>query len=572
MKICGIKVTHDAGVALIDDGVLIFSVELEKVRNRERYSRLDDLSQVFDILRQFDVDPRSVDKYVIDGWHRPDRVKPFFGVEVRLPTGPYRRGYLSDDLLHEYNYLTVDFPYVSYSHYAGHVMGGYCSSPFAKAGEDCTVLVWDGAMLPFLYQVSGRDGSVINLGCPFYLLGDAYYSIVQRFKPFDAPIDFPARLGLAGKIMAYTAYGKVDEEIISILDNLYKVITEKAISSREHHGDIDLTENFGLEIMSQFNDAIYSSEFNSHPDFIASWHAFLQKLLISSLSYHLQRQNIKANNFCFVGGCALNIKWNSALRKSGLFHSMWIPPFPNDAGGAIGTACCAMVKHDRRVALDWCTYSGPIVMESASPTNWSTSSCDVRDLARLLHETGDPCVILHGRAELGPRALGNRSIVAPCTSTEMRSRLNDIKQREWYRPIAPVCLQHRAQEIFDPGTPDEFMLYDHVVRPEWASRIPAVTHFDGTARVQTVSAESNPFLFELLTEYEMASGIPVLCNTSANYNGRGFFPDVASAAGWGKVSQIWSAGKLYTCLDTKGSTSGEDKEGSEKIMVKAMSD
>ena len=128
----------------------------------------------------------------------------------------------------------------------------------------------------------------------------------------------------------------------------------------------------------------------------------------------------------------------------------------------------------------------------------------------------------------------------------MKQRLNDIKHREDYRPVAPICLEHRAQEIFEPGDPDPYMLFEHDVKPEWKARIPAVCHEDGTARVQTVNREQNPVVFEVLTEFERISGIPLLCNTSANRPGKGFFPDVESAMAWGKVKYIWSNNLCYS--------------------------
>jgi carbamoyltransferase len=127
----------------------------------------------------------------------------------------------------------------------------------------------------------------------------------------------------------------------------------------------------------------------------------------------------------------------------------------------------------------------------------------------------------------------------------MKDRLNCLKQREDYRPVAPVCLEYLAATVFDPGDADPFMLFEQRVRPEWAERVAAVCHEDGTARVQTVSEADNRKLFELLREYHRLSGVPVLCNTSANWPGRGFFPDVQSAAEWGRVPYIWCADTLY---------------------------
>jgi carbamoyltransferase len=106
-------------------------------------------------------------------------------------------------------------------------------------------------------------------------------------------------------------------------------------------------------------------------------------------------------------------------------------------------------------------------------------------------------------------------------------------------------MEEDASQIFSPGYPDPYMLFEHRVREEWKDQVPAICHLDGTARLQTVNRKENAFIYELLTEYKKLSGIPLLCNTSANFNGSGFFPDVKSVMEWDKVNFIWSAGKLY---------------------------
>lgn len=195
-------------------------------------------------------------------------------------------------------------------------------------------------------------------------------------------------------------------------------------------------------------------------------------------------------------------------------------------------------------ALDWDVYSGPRLDTTAAPPDWTSRPCDERGVAELLHTEGEPIVVLSGRAELGPRALGNRSILAPAADPAMKDRLNELKGREGYRPVAPICLQGRAREVFDPGTPDPYMLFEHQVRADWVRRIPAVIHLDGTARLQTIEPGSSRTAL-ILAEYERLSGIPVLCNTSANFNGRGFFPDAAAASKWGKTKYIWQDGTIY---------------------------
>jgi carbamoyltransferase len=241
------------------------------------------------------------------------------------------------------------------------------------------------------------------------------------------------------------------------------------------------------------------------------------------------------------------------LRGSGLFDEVWVPPFPNDSGAAIGTACCEMFLGGGSAALDWNAYSGPPLLPGAVPDGWTARPCDERQLAEILHRENEPVVVLSGRAEIGPRALGNRSILAPATSAAMKDRLNAMKDRAEYRPVAPICLSGRSAGLFSPGGDDPYMLFDHQIRGDWADRVPAVVHLDGTARLQTIDPASDSAAARILTAYADLSGIPVLCNTSANFNGKGFFPDVASAAKWGRAPYIWSEGTLYSSLQASES-------------------
>ena len=224
---------------------------------------------------------------------------------------------------------------------------------------------------------------------------------------------------------------------------------------------------------------------------------------------------------------------------------MWVPPFPNDSGSAIGVACCEMIKSTKISRLDWSVFCGPLPKPARLQSGWKNKEFTIAELAELLHRVGEPVVIISDRAEAGPRALGCRSIIAPPTSLVMKNWLNRLKDREEYRPVAPICLESEASKIFNPGTPDPYMLFDHKVRDNWKDKIPAVVHLDGTARLQTVSESESIITFKLLTAYEKLSGVPVLCNTSANYNGKGFFPDVKSVMEWGQVNFIWSEEQIY---------------------------
>ena len=539
MRLCGIKFGHDGSVALIDGDTLVFSVELEKVSNNMRHAPLFDLAFVETILNAYGYAFSDVDRFIVDGWHPRKDIFQWGEREVHLPRAPYIQTPLERNILDAQLRDDAPIPYVTYSHYAGHALGAYCASPFAPAGESAYVLSWDGGMVPYMYYYDADAGRFANVGPLSSLVGDLYADIAAGLGPFSPNPSHWETLGTPGKIMAYAAYGTEREALVSVL---------KDASNRiPWLGDGNILDIYGMN--RDFLRHIKGSpEFaaTDGDDIIASYHAFVQGMLLKSLEKMTTANPGYLKNLCYAGGCALNIKWNQAIRRSGLFDAVWIPPFPNDAGSALGAACCAMAALTDSITLKWDVYSGPTFQVPENIAGWEARACTMSELAGLIHETGEPVLFLDGRAELGPRALGNRSILAAATDAAMKDSLNRIKGREGYRPVAPICLEEHAAEIFDPGTPDPFMLYDHEVRAPWKARIPAIQHLDGTARLQTVNAGEHPLIFELLTAYHAVSGIPLLCNTSANFQGKGFFPDLQSAAQWGRGNYVWSAGRLFS--------------------------
>ncbi|MEV5838150.1 carbamoyltransferase N-terminal domain-containing protein [Nocardia sp. NPDC052112] len=448
MVICGIRVSHDGGVAVIEDDRLVFGIEMEKLDNGRRHRTLGDLDQVTEILRSEGLAPTDIDRFVVDGYvPEPDSTEPariatvVGGRPVELTIAPHqdRPGHTVPLARHRFRghgFGSAADEYVSYHHVDQHIMGGYCASPFAARGEDALVLVGDSAPVRRLYHV---------------------VAAARKVRPVAIFRDSGSPLGSL------------------------------------------------------------ASEDSSLPT----------KLVVT-------------------GECALDIKWNSRLREQGMVEEIWVPPFPDDSGAAIGAACCEMFRKGRNPALRWGVYCGPRVGVCGVPDNWRRQLCDERGVAELLHRKGEPVVVLSGRAEIGPRALGNRSILAPATDSAMRDRLNGIKHRAADRSVAAICRVERAAEVFGPGGRDPYLTFEHRIRPDWADRIPAVRQVDGTARVQTIDAAAKSATARILAAYEAISGIPVLCNTSANSEGCGFFPDVSAAARWGGTRYIWSEGYLYT--------------------------
>lgn len=547
MKICGLKLTHDSAIAVIENGKLIFSTEIEKIANGNRFAIIDDLDTVETHLCELGYTLNDFDHLVIDGWvgqsdafiktHRQQ-------IPLTLPVAPYHEKNKSKNILQNYHFNEYRFApqvksYESYTHVAGHIASAYCTSPFAKKKESAYILIWDGGMYPRLYFYNpNRVHTVNNLGPLFYLVGNIYAIFAQYFRPFKINENvLKDELSIAGKIMAFTALGKMDDKILQALKDTYKEHLSKARALKH-------MPNFAYEFARAFIQRVKGCSFND-ADIITSFHHFLEQMLVQCLRLRLNQTGRKSENLCYGGGAALNIKWNTSIRNSGLFKNIWICPFPNDSGSAIGAACCQMMASSTEVSLDWNVYSGPNLIKNAPSSGWTTRACSITELAALLHSQNEPCIFMHGKAELGPRALGNRSILAAATVPHMKNLLNIIKMREHYRPVAPICLEKRAPEFFSPGCPDPYMLFQHEVRSDWAKKLPAISHIDGTARLQTVSGSQHPLLYELLTEYEEISGSPILCNTSANYKGSGFFPDIYSATAWGQVNYIWADSVLF---------------------------
>ncbi|WGD50934.1 carbamoyltransferase N-terminal domain-containing protein [Bradyrhizobium sp. CB1650] len=553
MRICGIKLTHDGAIAVVEDGRLVFCTEQEKRGNGPRYQAVENLDAVVLALAEHGLAPRDIDQFVIDGWD--GEIESQFqvlsgAVPIALKGAPYVERH-AEGLLDSVDGFGLIlggkvFPYKSYPHVTGHVTSAYSTSPFAGAGKPAFCLVWDGCIFPRLYYVEPRGARLI--ASLFPMIGHAYAAAGLHFGPYRQPNRSSWDLGIAGKLMAYIALGSVDESIVAVFQELYeKRFAADTEQARRYRAEINNAEASLAALHDFFEASALRLTDKRAEDVLASFHVFVERLLVKEMAtVLLQHSSLPgARNLCIAGGCGLNIKWNSALRATGLFDDVWVPPFPNDSGSAIGAACGAMAAQNGFGPLEWSVYSGPALQDSELPPDWEAAPCSLRELAAILADD-KPVIFLSGRAELGPRALGGRSIVAAPTSPAMKDHLNDIKRREHFRPVAPICLEDRAPEIFSPGTPDPYMLFDHQTRAEWRDKVPAVVHLDGSARLQTISRNSPHKIAELLVEFEKLTGIPLLCNTSANLHGRGFFPDAAAACQWGRVEHVWCDGLLWT--------------------------
>jgi carbamoyltransferase len=539
MLICGIKLTHDSSIALIDDSKLIFSYELEKINNNNRHTHLTiGVEGLFQLLRERGYESNDIDRIVFDGWHI-EAGKDFIHENTNLRLAGYGT-YNDGDLLSESEFYVDAFPNTckSYKHVSGHVFSAYCSSPFASRNEDSFIMTWDGGMFPQLFYYNHEKNSVSNIADLFKLTCGIYNRFGFAFAQmgvFNA--DY---FSITGKMMAFASLGTVNAELSEFFKT--EIASSHPSSSRPLLYEIEVND---AKFIADLKISRLLEKFTPE-DLIATFQDALGKILIQSLREVCGRYPKHKRNLCYSGGSALNITWNAAIRNSGLFEAVWIPPFANDAGSALGAACCEMVKYTDHRALEWNVYQGPPIINGRISSDWEKHPCSIAQLAGVLHRFGEPVVFLNEGAELGPRALGNRSIIAPAVDATMKHYLNVIKDREFYRPVAPLCIEEDAPAIFDPGTPDPYMLFTHKLREEWKKVVPAICHVDGTARLQTIRRDQNPRVYELLVEYKKLSGISLLCNTSANLKGKGFFPDVATAIHWGKANLIWNDGYLFT--------------------------
>ena len=270
-----------------------------------------------------------------------------------------------------------------------------------------------------------------------------------------------------------------------------------------------------------------------HLDIGASAQLVLEEVLLKMVN-HLYEKT-KLSNLCLGGGVALNGVANYRILKEGPFDKMHIPPSPGDGGSAVGCAAYAyysilnnerIIENDAAKMIANNVYVGPQYTNDEIKSFLETYKIPYQKYERqeLLQNTAkliaDQNVVgwYQGRAEWGPRALGNRSILADPRNAKMKDILNEkIKHRESFRPFAPSILEEHTSEYFELDIPSPYMLL--VAKVKKPDKIPAVTHVDGTGRLQTVSKKANPLYYDLINEFYKLTRVPVIVNTSMNVRG-----------------------------------------------------
>lgn len=490
MQILSFKPGHDGSVALVKDGQLVFSLESEK-DSFPRYSNVDP-SVLLEALSLVDDIP---DVVCLSGW-----VKGFHSVDRLLGAG-YFGWQESTCVTGETTLFGKRVQTFTSTHERSHLLSAYAMSPFPQ-GEPYYALVWEGNIGNF-YEFTPKAGVRI-VASVLEDPGNKYQFIFALADPTTTQENGAFRFSNAGKLMALTGYA-IDGPMTSDERELIEYILTRGSILRS-------TPKEDLAWSPFYNIGVESQAFKN----LAAKHS----QAIFERFYAIAKKNLKNGYPLLIsGGCGLNCDWNSQWLDSGLFEAVFIPPVTNDTGSAIGTAVDAQRHFTGNAKLDWNVYTGSAFEEDVKPPErFERYELDLPQVANLLAKG---CVLawVQGRCEIGPRALGNRSLLAAPFDASMRHRLNSIKEREEYRPIAPVCLEENVADYFNWHGESPYMLHFQRLR---TNKLSAVTHADGTARVQTVHAGQNRLLDELLREFRTLTGFGVLCNTSLNFPGRGF--------------------------------------------------
>ena len=255
-------------------------------------------------------------------------------------------------------------------------------------------------------------------------------------------------------------------------------------------------------------------------DIAASVQAIMEEYLIGTVKW--MTKHLPSRNLVFMGGCALNCVANSKIAELGLYDNIWLMPNPGDAGSAIG-AVAAYTKQQ----LNW---QGPYLGTDID------RELDIDGIVKELM-AGNVVAVANGRAEFGPRALGNRSLLCDPRGPEAKDRMNRLKKREAFRPFAPAVLEEEAENYFDmPVKSSPYMQF--VARCRHPTLLPGICHVDGTSRVQTVSKQDNPLFRSLLEAWYAASGCPILMNTSMNVKGEPLVNSWTDALRWQEINGV----------------------------------
>jgi predicted NodU family carbamoyl transferase len=489
MRILAFKSGHDRTMASVADGRLEFLIEEEK-DSRRRNSAVS----LAGFLHNLERLPDLPDVLAVSSRRGFENGDHGIGAGTLTTGGAFGR----------------PLKWFHSTHEKAHLFGSYALSPFA-VGRPCYALVWERHIGAF-YRIDENMGiqrfSTVLAG-PGRRYGYLYYLADTSPEPIGGREEDGLR---AEQALALAGFGR----------RAAASPAERALLDRLLDPRIETTEQLDDQLGSDKGRLLPGSPFigcgvrtQEFKDLARKFSDELFQRFYDFAAEHLTEKL----PLLVAGGGALNGGWNTRWRDSGLFAEVFVPPCASDGGNAIGTAAEAQYALTGRAKIEWSVYAGEEFVEDwPSFLDWEESPLNLETAAAWLAH-GQVIAWVQGRHEIGPRALGNRALLAAPFACATAVELNRIKEREDYRPIASVCLREDAHRHFE-GPPDSphGMYFQRVKDP----RLAAVTHVDGSARAQTVTPEENPRLHALLRAFKAATGTGVLCNTSLSFKGRGF--------------------------------------------------
>jgi carbamoyltransferase len=520
MRTLGINALfHDPAAALVVDGHLVAAAEEERFSRRKHGKRpvpfsaweLPEQAAAW-CLEHAGITPDELD--VVAYSYEPDLAAPADELGLDDPWDHLRQDYAR----RAPNFLAAALPGLDPAKvlFVPHHLAHAASAGLAAPGESADVLVLDGRGESASHLAGTyADGTVAihhQQRLP-HSLGLLYEDLTEHLGWLRSSDEY--------KVMALASHGK---------PRFYDEIAER----------VHATGDGGFQTLPLDWPALAKKRekggdwLPEHADLAASVQKVLEEVLLELAGWlHGRTGNPR---LALAGGVALNCVANSRIFAESPYTTVWVQPAAGDAGTALGSAL--QVSFDRGEHLEpfpgadlgrsWTDEEIEAWLRRAA-VPWERPA-DVADaVAECLADDG-VVAWFQGRSEYGPRALGHRSLLAHPGRAENLDRLNDVKGRESFRPVAPMVMAERAASIFSRGPlPSPYMLFVHDVAPEWRDRIPAVVHVDGTARVQTVEMHEEPLVHRMLEGFERRTGLPVVVNTSLNTAGRPMVDDPRDA-------------------------------------------
>ncbi|MEI8175595.1 MAG: carbamoyltransferase [Candidatus Omnitrophota bacterium] len=551
MIILGLNAYHpDSSACIIRDGILIAAVEEERFLRIKHWAGFPQQAIAY-CLREAGIDLKDVDYVTLNRDPRANLHKkaaflflnhpPIAFIKSRLANAGKIRGVKEAlGVAFEVPSEKIRAKIYPVEHHRAHLASTFFLSPF----EDAAVVSIDGygdfTSCMVARGVKNRLRELYEVNYPHSL--GIFYTMFTQLLGFK-------NVGDEYKVMGLAAYGKPQyadkmEEILirkpggrfaldrsyiagykrtdEMLWNITAPVLEDVYSQK-------LVERFGPSRKSDEQIGAY------HCDIAASVQEAYERAFFHILNH--AHEVTQTSRLCLAGGCALNSLANGKIFDRTPFKEVYIQPASSDAGGSLGSAYYLyhqVLGHARTFVMDTVAW-GPGysrdqigMMLEEKKDELTAAGCHIEMLenddqvcARTARAIADGNVVgwFQGRMEWGPRALGYRSILVDPRRKEMKDILNArIKRREWFRPFAPSVLLERVGDYFEKEYPDPFMIKVYQVKKDKRETIPAVTHVDGTGRLQTVSRADNPLYWKLIKEFEAITGVPVLLNTSFNEN------------------------------------------------------